>query len=310
MTIETRVSSGSILLMEGALGERLKRDYNLSIDGPVAMASLIYEEKGREALGVLWKEYLTIAEKYRLPFLATTPTRRANKERVKSGGFDESIIADNVEFLHSIKQTASAEMFIGGLMGCKGDAYTGEETLSFDLAKEFHSWKCDLFKKTSIDFLYAGIMPVLEEAAGMAAAMAQSGLPYIISFTIQRDGRLIDGNTIDFAIRYIDGSVSRRPLCYMTNCVHPDIVYQALSHSFNQTETVRSRFMGIQANTSALDYADLDGPKELKTTSPAELANSMVRLKSDFNFTIFGGCCGTNNRHMDEIARQITGREK
>ncbi|MFV0396805.1 MAG: homocysteine S-methyltransferase family protein [Bacteroidales bacterium] len=310
MPIETSVSSGSTFLMEGALGERLKREYNLSIDGPVAMASLIYDEKGRGALGVLWKEYLTIAERYRLPFLATTPTRRANKERVESGGFDESIIADNVQFLHSIKQTASAEMFIGGLMGCKGDAYTGEETLSFDRAKEFHSWQCDLFKKTSIDFLYAGIMPVLEEAAGMAAAMAQSGFPYIISFTIQRNGRLIDGNTIDFAIRYIDGHVSRRPLCYMTNCVHPDIVYRALSHSFNQTETVRSRFIGIQANTSALDYADLDGTKELKTTSPVELANSMARLKSDFNFTIFGGCCGTDNRHMDEIARQITGKER
>ena len=34
--------------------------------------------------------------------------------------------------------------------------------------------------------------------------MAQTGVPYIISFTIQKDGRLIDGTTIHDAIAYID----------------------------------------------------------------------------------------------------------
>jgi S-methylmethionine-dependent homocysteine/selenocysteine methylase len=45
------------------------------------------------------------------------------------------------------------------------------------------------------DFLYAGIMPALPEAVGMAQAMADSGLPYIISFMIRQDGRLLDGST-------------------------------------------------------------------------------------------------------------------
>ena len=35
------------ILMEGALGERLKREYGLKIDGTVAMANLIYDEVGR-----------------------------------------------------------------------------------------------------------------------------------------------------------------------------------------------------------------------------------------------------------------------
>lgn len=299
------LSSGSSVLMEGALGERLKREYGLEINGTVAMADLIYNDRGRQALGILWKEYMSIAQKYNLPFLATTPTRRANKERVSMSGYDEAIIADNVQFLRSIRESSEMEMYIGGLMGCKGDAYSNEKVLNIDEATAFHFWQADLFRKAGIDFLYAGIMPELSEATGMANAMSETEIPYIISFTIQRDGRLVDGHTIDYAIHYIDDNVINRPVCYMTNCVHPAIVYEALSHNFNRTATVHDRFIGIQANTSALSYSELDGAKDLKTSSPADLAGHVMKLKSTYNFRLFGGCCGTDDRHMEEIARKV-----
>ena len=54
-------------------------------------------------------------------------------------GYNESIIADNVDFLRSIKEAANVDMYIGGLMGCKGDAYTGEEALNLEEAIDFHT---------------------------------------------------------------------------------------------------------------------------------------------------------------------------
>ena len=176
--------------------------------------------------------------------MATTPTRRANKQQVIQAGYDEAIIEDNVRFLRKIKETSNIEMYIGGLMGCKGDAYTGAGALNIEEAHDFHHWQAQLFKLAKADFLYAGIMPVLTEATGMARAISDTGIPYIISFTIQKDGKLIDGHTIDYAIRFIDDNVSRKPACYMTNCVHPD-------------------------------------------------------------FRIFGGCCGTDDTHMEGIAKFI-----
>lgn len=88
----------------------------------------------------------------------------------------------------------------------------------------------------------------------------------------------------------------------MTNCVHPDIVYEALSHKFNQTQMVKNRFWGIQANTSRLSYKELDGAKNLRTSSAVDLGKAILRLKSDYHLKIFGGCCGTDSRHMEEIA--------
>lgn len=177
------IKTRSSILMEGALGERLKREYQLTFHQQVAMASLIYEKEKAAALKKLWNGYGDIARKYRLPLLVTTPTRRANKERVLSAGYDGSIITDNVNFLRSIEKESQAEMYIGGLMGCKGDAYTGEGALSETEARDFHLWQAELFKAAGADFLYAGIMPALFEAAGMAQAMAETGVPYMISFT-------------------------------------------------------------------------------------------------------------------------------
>jgi S-methylmethionine-dependent homocysteine/selenocysteine methylase len=235
------------------LGERLRREYQLKPDENVALAGLIYHPTGKKALGELWGQYIEIAKNYGLPFMATTPTRRANKERVSKSGFGSEIIKDNVDFLKKLRDKFYPDnMYIGGLMGCKGDAYKATEVLTAQAAREFHFWQAELFREAGVDFLYAGIMPALTEAVGMAQAMEQTGIPYIISFMINRKGCLIDGTTIHNAIQIIDENVREKPVCYMTNCVHPKVLQEAISHGFNQTETVMRRFHGIQANTSPL----------------------------------------------------------
>lgn len=305
MDFKTCIEKKHSILMEGALGERLKREYYLNFDNYVAMAKLIYNPNGRFSLRSLWQEYISIAIKYGLPFLATTPTRRANKERVEQAGYNPAIIIDNVRFLRKIQQESNLEMYVGGLMGCRGDAYTGKDTLSERDARIFHKWQADLFFTAEVDFLYAGIMPTLPEATGMAQAMSETGLPYIISFTIQKDGKLIDGTTIYKAISTIDNSVDEKPICYMTNCIHPSIVYEALSQPFNQNTLVKERFLGIQANTSPLSYAELDGALNLQCSDPTQFAEEMLKLRNISNIKIWGGCCGTDNRHMEQVANRL-----
>ena len=149
-------------------------------------------------------------------------------------------------------------MYIGGMVGCRGDAYTGAGAIEdIGEAEAFHAFEAELFAAAGVDFLYAALQPCLPEAAGMARALARTGLPYIISFTLQRDGRLADGRFLSEAIDYIDGAVidaGRVPLCYMANCIHPDFAYEALRQPINQFDVVRERFCGIQANASAAGY--------------------------------------------------------
>ncbi|MDP4094675.1 MAG: homocysteine S-methyltransferase family protein [Bacillota bacterium] len=294
--------SNAIILMEGALGERLKREYNLYPDDMVAFANIIYRQGGKEVLGELWSQYIDVAKANNLPFIATTPTRRANIERVNKAGYDENIILDNVSILKQLCGSTDIEMYIGGLMGCRGDAYKADEFMYPPEAKEFHAWQANLFAQAGIDFLYAGIMPALPEALGMAMAMEQTELPYIISFMLRDNGKLLDGTTINDAIEKIDNSVMRKPVCYMTNCIHPAVLYKALSWDFNKTTLVKQRFHGIQANTSVLPPEELDNSKDLKCSDCSELAQSMYKLTEIMSLKIIGGCCGTDNTHISQIA--------
>jgi S-methylmethionine-dependent homocysteine/selenocysteine methylase len=305
MNFETCFKTSSAILMEGALGERPKREFNIMFDDRVAMAGLIYNADSRQAMQNIFEGYVKIAEKYHLPFIATTPTRRANRERIMHSNFNEKIIEYNVRFLQDIKKSTNIDMFVGGLMGCKGDAYKATGILSIEDAQEFHSWQANLFKNSGVDFLYAGIMPALSEAIGMAKAMENTGLPYIISFMIRNDGKLIDETTIHDAILNIDNATAQKPICYMTNCVHPTVLRRALSCSFNDTKLVKERFGGIQANTSPLTPEELDNRMDLKSSDSVSLACDMMELYKYFTPKIFGGCCGTDNNHMEEIAKRI-----
>lgn len=290
-------------LMEGALGERLKREYHLAPDKEVALASHVYDTAARAALKTLWNGYYSIARSHGLPFLATTPTRRVNKERLAASKYSEAIFADNVSFLKSSCDSAQTNMYAGALIGCKGDAYKATEVLSEEDAQRFHSWTIEQFAIHQVDFFYAGIMPALCEAAGMAKALSAVEIPYIISFMIRDNGRLIDGTTIHDAISYIDDSVIHPPLCYMTNCVHPKVLYKALSFDFNNTAVVRSRFNGIQANTSPLTPEELDNCEMLHTSNPDDFAADIARLKNLMNLKIIGGCCGTDDIYMEALAK-------
>jgi S-methylmethionine-dependent homocysteine/selenocysteine methylase len=189
---------------------------------------------------------------------------------VERSEYSKDIIRDNVDLLkefreekHSILGEVKSEahrsnIYVGALMGCKGDAYKASEVLSTEEAYEFHSWQAELFRKEKVDFLFAGIMPAMPEIIGMAKAMGDTGIPYIISLMIRDNGRLIDGTTIHDAIKTIEETVAVKPITYMTNCVHPTILRRALSQEFNQTELVKTHFKGLQANASPLSPEELD----------------------------------------------------
>ncbi|MBU3098568.1 homocysteine S-methyltransferase family protein [Clostridium sp. DSM 17811] len=300
----------SFLLTEGAIIERLKREFCIHLDKDILPAGLIYDEKGIEVLSLIYKQYIDIADFYNIPIMLMTPTRRATVERINRSIYhDKSVIKDCVEFLEDLRENYPShknKIFIGGLMGCKGDAYNPNEALETSEAYEFHKLQAELFKQTNVDFLFAGVLPAKSEAIGIAKAMAETGIPYILSFVIRKSGSLLDGTIINDIIVEIDNTITPKPLCYMVNCVHPVVLQEALSNPLNKTALVRERLIGIQANTSTASPEDLNNNINLQTDDFDILINSMIELKDNNNFKILGGCCGTDNRHIEELARRAT----
>lgn len=181
------------ILTEGAIVERLRHEFHISPDKHIAHAALIYDDSHREILASIYRQYLQIATEFRLPLMLMTPTRRANIEQIAASDYrHKNVLADTMSFLSRFRDEASTPVYIGGLAGCRGNAYDGRYYLSVEEAMEFHFPTVRTLAQSGADYLFAGIMPQLTEAIGMANAMAATGLPYIISFMICRDGRLID----------------------------------------------------------------------------------------------------------------------
>ena len=103
---------------------------------------------------------------------------------------------DNLGFLRQVQARQGIQMYAGGLLGCRGDAYTGEGALGLEEAREFHRWEGQLFAEAGADFLLA---------------LSEFGIPYPLSFTVNRDGCLVGGTEISRAISHIDSLVDSPP---------------------------------------------------------------------------------------------------
>lgn len=288
-------------LMEGAIGTRLRGEYGLQPDPCIALASHMYDAAARAALSDIYGGYMRSAVEHGLPFLANTHTRRVNRERLAASQYGEAVFADSVSFLRDICGRAS----IGATVGCQGDAYTGAGALAGEAALAYYDWTVSRFARAGADYIFAALIPALSEAEGVARACSEQGVPCIVSFTLRPDGRLADGTGLDEAIRRVDDAVVRPPLCYMANCLHPRRLALALDAPLNQSVAVRTRFMGIQANAADLSHAELDGAGAVVKSDARVLAQAIGKLRDWISLKIAGGCCGTDDESVREIARML-----
>lgn len=312
MKFENYIKSKDFILTEGAIVERLKKEYQVKLDSFINHAGLIYDDPN--TLSILYKQYIEIAEEYDIPIMIMTPTRKVNFETIEQSIYSgRDIINDSCVYLKKLRTehpTFSDKIFIGGLLGCKGDAFLSEEALGIEESYEFHKIQINQYKNAQVDFLFAGIMPNINEAIGMARAMAESEIPYIISFTIRKNGCLLDGTSIANAIRIIDSKVSPKPVGYMSNCIHPLNLKLALQNEVNSNALIVERFLGIQANASSLTPEELNNCGTLQQEDFDEMIDEMSYLSAKYNFKILGGCCGTDNVFIEKLAKRLMSANK
>ena len=98
----------------------------------------------------------------------------------------------------------------------------------------------------------------------------------------------------------VDEATDAGPAYYMVNCAHPT----HFEHVLADGGAWLARLRGIRANASCKSHAELDAATELDCGDPVALGSQYASLVARFPLlTILGGCCGTDKRHVEEIAR-------
>ncbi|MGD2096914.1 MAG: homocysteine S-methyltransferase family protein [Desulfobacterales bacterium] len=297
------------ILGEGAVIERLRRDSDFELDPEIVNSAFIYDKHKRDALAKIYRQYLDIGCKYNLPLLLSTPTWRASRERIKKAGYEKKDVnGDNFRFFDEMRKSYgdyAHKIVICGLLSCRGNAYNQAEALSSEDARAFHSWQASRLAESGVDFLLAATLPALSEAIGLAAALAATGKPYIISFIFRAEGTLLDGTPLKDAVTRIDTDIDPKPLAYLSNCTHASIFKSGIMHAANSSSTVRKRVAGLLANTAALEPEELDDSEKLVEEDPLIFGRSVANLHGELGMKILGGCCGTDDRHIDSLAKRL-----
>ena len=120
----------------------------------------------------------------------------------------------------------------------------------------------------------------------------------VISFTLETNGKLPNGQTLRDAIEQVDAATGRGPAYYMINCAHPT----HFADLFEKGARWIRRIRGIRGNASRCSHAELNESTTLDDGNPAEFGEQLQELRARRpHLTVLGGCCGTDERHIAAI---------
>jgi S-methylmethionine-dependent homocysteine/selenocysteine methylase len=300
--------SGNPFITDGGIETTLIFLDGFDLPGFAAFV-LLDSEAGTEALENYFRRYADLARKYRTGFILESPTWRASSDWGTKLGYSEEALADMnrraIKLLAGIRndyETTQTPVVISGCVGPRGDGYKPSARMSADEAEEYHRKQIEVFSGSEADMITAITLNYVEEAIGIAQATRLAKMPSAISFTVETDGRLPSGESIESAIEIVDAATQAAPAYYMINCAHPT----HFQHELQTGKPWLSRVRGIRANASRKSHAELDEAQDLDAGDPHELAGQYRSLvESVPTLNVLGGCCGTDHRHIEEICKAI-----
>lgn len=267
---------------------------------------LVRQDAGRQALERYFTGFLDEAEALGMGFVLDTVTWRASAgwgARMGWSGADiDAVNREAVEFARGL-QAGRGGSVVNGVIGPHGDAYRPDEVLTPEGAEEYHTRQIGVLAGAGVDMVTAMTLSTTGEAIGVALAARRAGVPVVVSFTVETDGRLLGGMTLAEAITRTDEATAGYPAWYGINCAHPDHFAATLVGDHVD------RIGMVRANASRLSHAELDEATALDDGDPMELARDYAALRQLLpRLRVLGGCCGTDLRHVAAIGREMAHR--
>lgn len=273
-----------------------------------AAFDLLKDETGTDRLRSYYQQHIDLALEYGFGFVLESVSWRASSDWGDQLGYTSDALAQanrqSIELLRDLRdknQTSESPMVISGNLGPRGDGYSPDQLMTTDKATAYHTTQIRVLSEAGADMVTALTLTNSDEAIGIVKAAQAINIPAIISFTVETDGRLPNGQSLHEAIETVDGATNKGPAYYMINCAHPSHFEDVLVPNASWL----TRIQGIRANASCMSHAELDNSETLDDGNPEELGRQYRELRNLLpNLKVVGGCCGTDHRHVGAIARQ------
>jgi len=299
---------GVLYLTEG--GQETEIMYRHGHDLPeFAMYPLLERPAAVADLRAMYARVLDVAAEHAFVPMISGLDYRGSPDWGEKLGYSRTALADallqSIAFLREVARPYEGQMphiLIGGMLGPRGDAYSLNRTITAAEADEYHSFQIEVLEQADVDFVGAVTFNNIPEAVGVARAAKRLGMPLSISFTLDSNHRLKSGPSLKEAIEAVDAQAGNaRPDFYGINCSHPLEFEPAL-----ETGDWIQRLRSLRPNASAKDKIDLCQIGHLEDGDPTDLGQRMGALARRYpHIDVWGGCCGTWDRHLREIAQNV-----
>ena len=265
--------SGDLFVTDGGIETTLVFHEGLELPFFAAF-DLSRHAAGESALVKYFRTYAALASQYDVGCILESATWRASADwGAKLGYSTAALIEANrraIAMLHQIRQefeSSGKPMIISGCIGPRGDGYNPGSFMTETEAENYHALQAETFRAADADMVTAITMTYPAEAIGIARAAQRAGMPVVISFTVETDGQLPNGQSLKDAIEQVDGATNHLPAYYMINCAHPKHFAGVLDADASWTARIR----GVRANASTKSHKELDEATELDVGNPNEL---------------------------------------
>ncbi|WP_298563928.1 homocysteine S-methyltransferase family protein [uncultured Aliiroseovarius sp.] len=265
---------------------------------------LLETEDGRRMLTEYMKAFIEVGASHNAGVILESPTWLANRDRAAALGYTPERLSvlnkQAIEMMSQVRAEAGdLPTIICGILGPRDDAYAPTEQMTASQAEAYHSEQVAALAQTDADIIGGYTVAYPAEAIGMVLAIKKFDIPAMISFTVETDGRLPTGEPLGAAITEVDAATDSYASYFMINCAHPEHFTDILSD-----EPWMQRLRGVVANASRCSHAELDEAEELDDGDPEELGQQLAEIQMRFpQISIVGGCCGTDMRHVSQIAK-------
>jgi homocysteine S-methyltransferase len=295
-------------LAEG--GQETEVMYKYGFELPeFAMFPLLDQPRAVTELRGMYRRYLDTAAQHGFGALMGGLDYRASPDWAGLLGYSAEGLAEMqlraIDFLRDVGGPYEGQLpslLYVGIIGPRGDAYSLNRTNTAEEAEEYHSVQLATLARADVDLVEALTFNSVPEAVGVARAAARCGLPVSISFTLDSSSRVLSGPSLKEAIETVDRlSGESRPAFYGINCSHPLEFMPALEPG-DWFQRVRL----LRPNAAMMDKIALCTLGHLEAGDPPALGQLMGSLARKYpHLDIWGGCCGTWETHLGEIARNV-----
>ena len=294
--------SKSVALLDGGMGQELIRRSGLP-PTPIWATRVMLDNP--EMVEELHIDFIRAgARVISLNNYTATPIRLA---RDASIDLFEPIHKEAIRVAHSARKKSGVERIqISGCMPPLVASYKPELVPSFEVCLEEYQ-KIAAIQADGVDVLFCETMATIREAKAAAMAASETGLPVVISFTLDDNNPecLRSGETL------IDGVKAVTSLgveAVMVNCSMPETITAALPslvRAFPKVGAYANGFQSIAALDAGGTVSKLKARQDLTPEKYADYVLGWAAMGAQ----ILGGCCEVGPAHIAAINRALSAKD-